>query len=388
MGIALSSEDVSSLTALRRRIHANPELAFNESATSALVVEGLTAAGYAPQSLAGTGVVAVLDSGRPGRTVMLRADMDALPVQELNEHDYRSQKDGRMHACGHDGHTAIMLTVARRLAETGALQAGKVVFVFQPAEETGAGAKAMIDAGLLRDYAPDCCGGLHLWSEAPTGEVLVTNGPFMASMDRFEVTVTGRGGHGAIPQNARDPIVAAAQMITALQTIVARNIDPLQAAVMTVGSVRGGDHFNVIPQQCSFSGTVRTFSETVQAEVQAAFTRVLTGVAGALDVAVDIDYRRISLPVINAPQWCDVVRQCVDAVPGAALGPPDFRTMGAEDMAYFLQQVPGVYFFVGAGNPAVGATYPHHHPRFEIDEGALPVGVGLLCEYAIKAAHP
>ena len=245
MPFPLLADDRERLRNLRRQFHADPELSFDETRTAERVRNELKDIGLHAKAVTETGGVALLDTGRPGRTILIRADMDALPVQELNEHEYCSQNPGKMHACGHDGHTAILLLVARLLHRHQEELVGRFLFVFQPAEEIGAGAPAMIEAGLLDSYKPDGCIGLHLWSQTPTGDILITEGPFMASMDRFVVTVKGQGGHGAIPQHARDPIVAAAHMIVALQTTVSRTTDPLEGAVVTVGTVQGGHAFNV-----------------------------------------------------------------------------------------------------------------------------------------------
>ncbi len=382
--VELTDAQRQELIEFRRRFHKNPELSYQERNTALAVQEQLERLGLEPKSMAETGVVALLDSGRPGKTVMLRADTDALPVQEQNTHDYRSQNDGVMHACGHDGHTAIMLSAARWLKESGALQQGRVLFVFQPAEELAGGAKAMIEAGLFDTYSPDCCAGLHLWSLAPTGTVLVTDGPFMASADQFEITVIGKGGHGGIPHEAKDPIVAAAQMVVALQNVVSRHVDPAHSVVVTIGQISGGEAFNVIPDRVRFSGTVRTFRASVQDAVEVSIRRIVSGIAQAMGLEVDIAYTRMTVPTVNDPSYARVVRQAVEESSTMTLGEPGFRTMAGEDMAYFLNECPGIYFFVGAGNEAVGAQYPHHHPRFEIDEAALPFGVELLCEFALR----
>jgi amidohydrolase len=330
--------------------------------------------------------VALLDTGREGRTIMLRADLDALPIQEENTHDYCSQNAGVMHACGHDGHTAIMLTVARVLKRCEEVLVGKIYFVFQPAEECGGGAEAMIADGLLERMKPDCCGGLHLWSEEPTGMILSTPGPFMASTDCFEVEVRGKGGHGAVPHHSDDSIVVAAQMIGALQTVVSRRVDPEQSSVLTVGMIQGGEAFNVIPDSVRFAGTVRTYDKGVQEKIKGALNQIVQGLADANGVDVRVDYQQVTTPTVNDEHYANLVRDIALTVPGAKLGDPRFRTMAGEDMAYFLEECPGVYFFVGAGNPDVGAEFPHHHPRFEIDEDALEVGVTVLCEYAARCA--
>ena len=335
--------------------------------------------------IAGTGVVAEINAGRSGPAVLLRADMDALPIDEQNTTAWRSTRKGQMHACGHDGHTAMLLLAARRLVGRAATLPGRVVLLFQPAEEGAGGANRVLDEGLLERWRPDACGGIHLWSPFPTGTVLITDGPFMASMDFFDVVIRGRGGHGAIPHTARDPVVAAAQLVVALQTIVSRSVDPMDAAVVTVGRLRAGEALNVIPDLAQLGGTTRSFRGEVQDLLEERVTGMAHGVAAAFGCTAEVDYRRKAIPLVNTPRWADVARAAARDVQGAALGPSDYRTMGAEDMAFILDKCPGVFFFLGAGNPAVGATYPHHHPRFEIDEAALPLGVALLEGYAVRA---
>ena len=243
----------------------------------------------------------------------------------------------------------------------------------------------MIESGLLERFQPDCCAGIHLWSEHPTGTVSVHEGPFMASMDTFEVTVHGKGGHGAVPQSARDPLVAAAQMVVSLQNITARQIDPEQSCVLTVGQIHSGHAVNIIPDTAIFSGSVRTYDVAVQERIKSAFHRLIDGVAAANGVRASIEYTRTTIPTVNDPVWCAVMRDAAEVVEGATLGDPKFRTMASEDMAFFLERCPGVFIFVGAGNDDVGASFPHHHPRFEIDEAALPVCVALLIEFTKRA---
>ena len=382
----LTASDRQRLVDLRRDFHRHPELAFDEHRTAERVEEELKATGYSTHRIAGTGVVATLEGSTPGPTVLLRADMDALPVLEQNSHDYISVHPGRMHACGHDGHTAILLVVADLLQRYRNTICGTMVLLFQPAEEGAGGAVKVLEDGLIEKYRPDYCGGLHLWSDAPTGSLLVTKGPFMASMDRFDITVTGRGGHGAIPQSARDPVVAAAQLIVNLQSIVSRRVDPLEAAVITVGSIHGGEAFNVIPDQVTLSGTVRTFSKTTQAKIEEWIRAQAAAQAAASDVTIEVEYLTAAFPTANAATPCDWFEHVAGSIPGFREIRRDFRTMGSEDMSYLLDSVPGAYVFVGAGNPAVGASYPHHHPKFEIDETALELGAELLFRYATHIA--
>jgi amidohydrolase len=313
--------------------------------------------------------------------------MDALPVTEQNCHEYVSVHEGRMHACGHDGHTAILLMVAELLRRHQATLPGKVVLLFQPAEEGAGGAVRVLEDGLIEKFSPDFCGGLHLWSDAPTGSLLATDGPFMASMDRFDITVTGRGGHGAIPQSTRDPVVAAAQLVLNLQSIVSRRVDPLEAAVLTVGSIHGGEAFNVIPDKVTLSGTVRTFSKATQANIEEWVRNHAEAQAKASDLAIDVSYQTSAFPTANAAKQCSWFRDVGKEIDGISHIRTDFRTMGSEDMSYLLDNIPGAYVFVGAGNPDVGAMYPHHHPKFEIDEAALQIGAELLFRYVYRAAE-
>ena len=383
----VTDADMERLIALRREFHQYPELAFDEHRTAKRVEEELQQLGLTTERIATTGVVSTIEGPLSGATVLLRADMDALPITEKNTHAYVSTTPGKMHACGHDGHTAILLVAARILLRHRAQLAGRIVLLFQPAEEGAGGAARVLEDGLLQRFSPDVCGGLHLWSDAPTGQLLATSGPFMASMDRFDIAVHGRGGHGAIPQSARDPIVAAAGLITSLQTVVSRRVDPLEAAVLTVGSIHGGDAFNVIPDQVEMSGTVRTFSKDTQRAVEGLIRAHCAAHARAHDVSIDVRYETAAFPTVNAATPTEWFRRIAEAMPSIRATREDFKTMGSEDMSYFLDRIPGAYVFVGAGNPEVGASFPHHHPQFEIDEAALSIGAELLVRYAHHAAH-
>ena len=370
------------LIATRRDIHQHPELRYEENRTAGLVVERLNAQGYAPTPGVGqTGVVALLEGQAPGPCVLLRADMDALPLQEQNEVPYRSVHEGVMHACGHDGHTAIALTTARILKRLPPPARGSIKLMFQPAEEGGNGAVAMIEDGVLETPKVDAAFGLHLWNYLEVGKVAVTDGPFMASVDEFTIEVRGRGGHGAIPDEARDPVLAAAQIVTALQQIASRNVSPLQSVVVTVGRIRGGDAFNIIPDTVELAGTLRSFDEDVWKDLPLHFERVVQGTAAAHDCAVDIKLERLMRPTINDPAMAAIVR----AVACEVVGPENvvsLQTMGGEDFAEVLAKVPGCYFFVGSRNEERGLVHPHHSPHFDIDEGALPIGARLLAGVA------
>ncbi|MBF2098966.1 MAG: amidohydrolase [Gloeomargaritaceae cyanobacterium C42_A2020_066] len=368
------------LVTWRRQFHQHPELGFREVNTAAVVTEQLRAWGYEPQTgIAQTGVVATLSSGRPGPVLALRADMDALPIQELNTVPYRSRIDGVMHACGHDGHTAILLGVARYLAAHRESFAGTVKLIFQPAEEGPGGAKPMIEAGVLEHPKVDAILGLHLWNDLPLGAVGVKSGPLMAASDFFDITIQGRGGHGAKPQQTIDALVIAAQVVTVLQTLVARQMDPLEPVVVTVGQFQAGTARNVIADNATLGGTIRYFNPALAPQLPERLETLVAGICAAQGAHYRLDYRHLYPPVINAPELAALVREVAQVVVETPSGMvPNCQTMGGEDMAFFLQEVPGCYFFLGSANPDLALTYPHHHPCFDFDETALGLGVEMF----------
>jgi amidohydrolase len=313
---------------------------------------------------------------------MLRADMDALPIQEESEVPYRSKVDGKMHACGHDCHTSILLNVSRRLAAETASIPGKVKLCFQPAEEIGGGAEAMIADGVLDSPTVDAAFGLHVWQDLDLGKVGVTPGPFMAAVDEFTVTVRGKGAHGAQPHAGIDPVVALAHMVTALQTIASRNIDPLKEVVVSVTQLRAGTAFNIIPPTAWMNGTVRTFDPDVWAGLPAMFERVCRGVAGALGCTVEVDYDRHNRPTVNDPAMAALARKAAAQVVGEKNVVDDIRTMGGEDFSAFLAKVPGCFIAIGSRNAEKGLIHEHHHPRFDVDERALGIGSEVLLRTA------
>jgi len=367
--------------ALRRDFHAHPELGFEEVRTSGLVAQRLRALGLEVREGVGvTGVIAVLrGEAGDGPTALLRADMDALPVAEENTWDWKSTVNQKMHACGHDAHTAILLTVARLLVMEKASLRGKVVFMFQPAEEGLGGAGKMIEDGLL-DTKPDFALGLHVWSEVEAGLVAVSEGPVMASADAFTCTIQGKGGHGAIPHETIDPIVIAAQLVSGLHTVVSRNIHPAAAGVVTVGRVTAGSTFNVIPDVAELEGTVRAFDETVRATLERRCRELCEELPKAFGATAKFNYQRQYRATVNLPHWCDVIRAAAANVVGTDHVIPFNPTLGAEDFSMVLERVPGAYFFVGARNESIGAKYPHHHPKFSIDERALMIGAQTFVE--------
>lgn len=367
------------IIALRRDLHQYPELAFEETRTAGIVAARLLELGLEVQTGVGrTGVVGLLEGDREGPTVLVRADMDALPVLESNQVEYVSTVPGKMHACGHDGHTSIGLAVAEMLSRRRADLHGRVKFVFQPAEEIGEGARAMVADGVLDDPRPDVSIGLHLWNNLPVGKVAVMSGPSMAAADMFRCVIHGHGGHGALPHQTRDPIVAAAHIITTLQTIASRTVDPLDTAVVTVGTVKGGDAFNIIPSSVEMTGTVRTFRKDTREIVHRRLREICEGVGAAMQCSVELDIRQMTLAVNNDPALADRVARIAEQIVGADNVRRDERTMGSEDMSYLMDDIPGCYFFVGSANAARHLDYPHHNPRFDVDEEALLIGAHVL----------
>ena len=377
---------VDELVAVRRDLHQHPEIGFEEVRTSGIVAERLRALGLEPRTGVGhTGVVAVVRGARPGRTVMLRADMDALPIHEVNDTPYRSLTAGRMHACGHDCHVSILLAVAKALVAGAKDMSGQAVLVFQPAEELGGpkgGAEAMIQAGVLDDPKPDAAFGLHVWQDLPVGTVGVTTGPWMAAVDEFTVTVRGRGAHAAMPHAGVDPVVCLAHMVTALQTIASRSTDPFQQVVVSVTQLRAGTAFNIIPEIAWMNGTVRLFDRGLWARLPGLFERIVQGVADAHGCKADVLYERGNQPTVNDAAMCRFAREAAAAGVGGARVRDDVRTMGGEDFSAFLARVPGVFIAVGSRNEERGLTFDHHHPRFDVDEDALRIGAEVLLRTA------
>lgn len=368
------------LVETRRDLHRHPELAFEEIRTAEKIATRLDGLGLAPRTGVGrTGVVA--DSGAPGQRLLVRADMDALPLTEASGEAFASEEAGRMHACGHDGHVAIALAVAGRVGSDSA--APPMRFLFQPAEERGGGARACVADGVLEDVRAAI--GLHLWNQLPVGKVGVYRGAMMAAVDEFEIDVVGRGGHGAAPHETSDPVVAAARIVQALQGIVSREVSPLDSAVVTVASIHGGDAFNIIPSNVRLTGTVRWFAEATGAAMPGKVGRIVSGTAAAAGVSAHLDYRRINRPVVNDDRVADAVIEVAQRLLGEENVDTETRTLGGEDMSVYLDRVPGCFFFVGSAPE--GSHRPHHSPSFAIDERALALGVVLLEAAAREVAR-
>lgn len=367
------------LIAWRRDFHQHPELAFQEFRTAGIVAEELSKLGMEVQTGVGkTGVVGILEGSKEGPTILYRADMDALPINELNETEYVSTEAGKMHACGHDGHTTIALGVAKLLTQYRDQISGRVKFVFQPAEEIAAGAKAMIADGILQNPRPEVTLGLHLWNTAPVGRVMVADGPIMAGSGSFKITLTGKGGHGALPDETIDPIVCASQLVLGFQTIVSRNASPLERAVVSVTFLHSGDAYNVIPQTAELGGTIRYFTHEVRDLIDRRMREITAGISTAMGCTFEIEIRHETEPVTNNPEVGERVRNAFkDYVPEGQLELNE-RTMGAEDVGFMMADIPGMYMLLGSGNSERGLDYGHHHPRFDFDEEVLTLGVTLM----------
>lgn len=364
----------------RRHLHQRPELGFQEQLTSELIAGKLQEWGIDHKTgIAKTGIVATISSNRPGPVLAIRADMDALPIQEENNVPYRSQHDGIMHACGHDGHTAIALGTAYYLANHRDDFTGTVKIIFQPAEEGPGGAKPMIEEGVLKNPDVEAIIGLHLWNNLPLGTVGVRSGALMAAVECFRCTIFGKGGHGAMPHQTVDSIVLSAQIVNALQTIVARNVNPIDSAVVTVGELHAGTALNVIADTARMSGTVRYFDPKLDGYFGKRIEQIIAGICQSQGANYELDYWQLYPPVINDARIAELVRSvALDVVETPVGVVPKCQTMGGEDMAFFLQEVPGCYFFVGSANPSKNLAYPHHHPRFDFDETALLMGAELF----------
>ena len=387
--MAPSSEDrirpavrelAGSMVELRRELHENPELGFREERTAARVARELRRDfDDVRERIAKTGVTALLKpDGAAGRAILLRADMDALPIQEEGSIPYASKKAGVMHACGHDGHTSILLHAARAAAGGGARIPGAVRFVFQPAEEGPGGALPMIRERILRDPPIEAAFGLHLWTSLPVGKVAVTSGAMMAAADEFEIVVRGRGGHGALPHQTIDAVMIGSHLVVALQTLVSRNVDPTRTAVVSVGLFQSGDNFNIIAETARLRGTLRTFDPEVRDLLIARLRQLAEGICASFGAGCDFHFQDHYPALVNDPEMADFVAEVAAGVVGPENVVRDLVLMGGEDMSFFLREAPGAFLFLGAGNEARGLVHPHHSPRFDFDEAAMPIGAEIF----------
>jgi len=376
------------LVEIRRDLHAHPETAFEERRTADVVAARLAALGVeVHRGLARTGVVGVLRAGSGQRAIGLRADMDALHVAELNDFGHRSLNPGKMHACGHDGHTAMLLGAARYLAETRHFD-GTVYFIFQPAEESEGGGELMVREGLFEQFAAEVVFGMHNWPGVPVGQFQLRTGPMMAGTNRFEITVTGRGAHAAMPHQGIDPVVAGSALVQALQTLTSRNLNPLDSAVVTVTQFHGGDAWNVIPSEVVIRGTTRAFTPEIQDLLEDGMRRVCDGVTAAHGCKVALRYERNYPPLVNSEREAQLAREVLESLVGTENVQWDCApTMAGEDFAFMLQARPGCFVFIGNGPGQGGCML--HNPRYDFNDAILPLGASYwarLVERYLPAA--
>ena len=374
------------LVALRRDFHRHPELGFAEHRTARVIEDYLKALGLPTCRCAGTGVVSLLDGGRPGPVLMLRADMDALPVDEANEVDYKSQNPGVMHACGHDAHMAMLLVAAKILSQHRDRIAGTVKFVFQPNEEI-AGALRMIDGGVLEEPTVDAVMGIHVWTPLASGRIGITAGPVMGGLDVFKMTIFGKGGHTGVPEDAVDPVIAAANLIQTVQIVQTREISDLRSTIIMFGRICGGTKSNIIPDQVELEGSIRFLYKAgphSQEQPTERFRRIAEAVCRTHRCTCQIEIVHENIPLINDPCMVALARQTAGQVFGEENAVVDNVTIASEDFSEFSERVPGVFMFLGAGNPDKGTTVSHHNPRFDIDEDILTNGVAMHVHGALN----
>ena len=373
------------LIELRRDFHMHPELGFQEHRTAEKVEGYLKDIGLAPRRLAETGVVAVLEGSNPGPVLLLRADMDALPIQEENEVPYVSQSPGCMHACGHDAHTAMLLVAAKVLVEHKNEIPGRILLLFQPNEEV-AGAEIMIEQGAIDDPRPDAAMALHIWTPLPSGTIGVQAGAVMATMDVFRITVKGRGGHTGYPESATDPIIAAADIVQTVQTIQTRRISLMKPTVIMFGKIAGGTKNNIIPDEVVLEGTMRYLYEggpDSEENPTSLLKHIAENVCVTHGCTCDISIERENTAVVNHPDMVQLARETAVRVLGDQQKVVEHASMAGEDFSAFTSRVPGVFTFLGTADAEKQSDYPHHNPRFNIDEDVLPTGVEFLVEGAL-----
>jgi len=382
--LAVSPELFERTVAIRRDLHAHPELAFAEHRTAGVVAERLRALGIETHTgIGGTGVVGVIAGDQAGPAIMLRADMDALPMPEENDVPYVSQNPGVTHACGHDAHVAMLLGAAQILQEAARAIHGRVVLVFQPAEEGGGGAQAMLADGLIERFGIERAYGLHISNILPSGVFGLRPGPLLAAVDSFDLVVEGTGGHGAMPQRSVDPVVVAADVVSGLQRIVSREMDPLEPTVVTIGAINGGTTYNVIPPRVALKGTVRTFAEATRDTMEARIRRIAEHTCAAAKATCSLEWHASYPVTANDPGEAAFVRDTLAAEFGAARVLEIPPIMGSEDFSYYAREVPACFWFLGAGDAA--HQFPNHHPAFDIDENAMIAGIAAHVTVALAA---
>ena len=367
--------------AWRREFHKNPELSWKEIRTGNRVCEELKKMRIEVKRVAKTGVIGILKGNKPGKTVALRADMDALPIQEANDIPYKSKKVGIMHACGHDGHTAMLLAAAKVVSQMKDTIKGTIKFIFQPAEETAKGAHIMIKEGALEGV--DVILGIHLWADLPVGKVSLESGPRMASTSMFRITIKGKGGHGSMPHQGVDAITAASAVVMNLQSIVSREINPLDSAVVTIGKINGGERWNILCDNVILEGTTRCFNNQIGDKFSSIMERVVRKTAEAYRAEGKLEYTMLTLPLINDINLSNIASQALIKNFGEEIIIKLEKVMSGEDFAFYAQEVPSLFALVGARNEDKGAKYPHHNKNFNIDEDALTIGTTLYSQFAL-----
>ena len=370
---------IDELTAIRRDIHAHPELGFEETRTQKVVIEALKRYGVDEihPGMAKTGVVAVVrGSGGGNRAIGLRADMDALPIAEVNDFGHRSKTPGKMHACGHDGHTTMLLGAARWLADNRDAFDGTVYLIFQPAEEGGGGGRVMVEEGLFEKFPVEGVYGMHNMPGMPLGKIAMRSGPTMAATDEFDITINGKGGHAAMPNVSRDPIVIGSHVVTALQSIASRRVDPIKDVVVSVTTFHGGDAFNVIPEHVRLTGTVRTFLPDVRDLAETELKRIVESVALAFDGSADVKYMRNYPATVNAPEETKIAAEAARKIIGdEQVDENADPKMGGEDFSYMLNERPGSYIFLGNGMPGEKGGAMVHTPQYDFNDDAMIYGI-------------
>ncbi len=370
------------LIKMRREFHKNPEKSWHEYETSKRVKEELDKMGIAYQSCTETGVAAFIEGGKDGKTAALRADMDALEIEEETDLEFKSENEGLMHACGHDGHTAMLLTAAKALVKMQDQLKGNVKLIFQPAEEMVAGARKMVSLDVLEGV--DAVFGLHLWSDLQAGKINIEAGPRMASGDYVIIDFKGRGGHGSLPHQTVDPIPAASSFIINSQAVVSRESSPLDPVVLTFGQIDSGTRFNIIPSKAHLEGTLRCFSAESREKSSEAIKRYAEKIAKSFRAKADVEIKKGTPPTINDAQITEYAKRAAEDIVGSSNLISMEKTTGSEDMAYYLREVPGAFAFVGAGFEEEDRNYPHHHPKFNLNEESLLIGASLYFNFALK----
>ncbi|MDY2986812.1 MAG: amidohydrolase [Peptoniphilus sp.] len=373
------------ITEIRRYFHMHPELSYQEHETTKKITEELESMGIPyeiPEEEPKTGVIAWIEGNKPGRVVGIRADIDALNVTEQTEVEYKSQNEGKMHACGHDAHTAMLLGAAKILSSVKDEIEGKVYLIFQPAEEVGSGAKYMMRQGTWYEEIENIYGA-HIWSVLEAGKISVEAGERMAAADMFKIKIKGKSGHGSMPHETVDAVVVGSAVVQAIQQLVSRNYSPLDSVTVTIGSFHSGNRFNIIAGEAEMEGTNRYFSKEIADRIENDMRRVIKGVCDAYGADYELDYTYILGATINDEASSKIAEQAVEKVAGGEALQKMIKTTGGEDFSYYLKDKPGCFGFIGARNEAIGACYPHHNERFNVDEEVLANGAGVYAQYAL-----